>query len=264
MTIARRSLGAVHEPPRTKTDAAYQALRQAIVTGEIGPNEPLDENVLQQRYQLGRTPLREALKRLAREQFVTWPVHSTPYVRGVSADELTNLYQTRIILEEPASRIAAAAITDAQLDHLDEISVQIEELIADGQIYLAVESDHALHLAIAQSSGNRFLAEAVSNLNCGSLRLWYTTHERLHDQTQTPRHSQLIEALRSRDPERAAEETRRHILRSHQRQLTLQAQNAIAPLAATGSLTPATAQPDVQARAHAANLAALPAPETPR
>jgi GntR family transcriptional regulator, rspAB operon transcriptional repressor len=247
MTTAQRSLGAIYEPPRTKTDAAYQALRRAIVTGEIGPNEPLDENVLQQRYQFGRTPLREALKRLAREQFVTWPVHSTPYVRGVSADELTNLYQTRIILEEPASRIAAAAITDAQLDRLDGISVQIEELIAEGEIYLAVESDHALHLAIAQSSGNRFLAEAVSNLNCGSLRLWYTAHERLQDQTQTPRHSHLIEALRSRDPERAAEETRRHILRSHQRQITLQAQSALAPLAATASLMPAPAQDQAQA-----------------
>jgi len=258
VTIAQRGLGAAYEAPRTKTDAAYQALRRAIVTGEIGPNEPLDESVLQQRYQFGRTPLREALKRFAREQFVTWPVHSTPYVRGVSADELTNLYQTRIILEEPASRIAAAAITDAQIDRLDEISVQIEELIAEGEIYLAVESDHALHLAIAQSSGNRFLAEAVSNLNCGSLRLWYTAHERLHDQTQTPRHSHLIEALRSRDPERAAEETRRHILRSHQRQIALRTENAIAPLAATGSLTP------VPVQAEAPGPAAAPTPPTPR
>jgi GntR family transcriptional regulator, rspAB operon transcriptional repressor len=241
MTTTQGNAGAIDDQPRTKTDAAYQALRRAIVTGEIGPNEPLDENLLQQRYRLGRTPLREALKRLAREQFATWPVHSTPFVRGISADELSDLYQTRIILEEPASRIAAASITDAQLDRLDEISVQIEVLIAEGEIYKAVESDHALHLAIAQITGNRFLAEAVSNLNCGSLRLWYTAHERLHDQTRTPRHSHLIEALRSRDPERAAEETRKHILRSHQRQLALQAQNSISPVAATGTLAPTPA-----------------------
>jgi GntR family transcriptional regulator, rspAB operon transcriptional repressor len=232
----------VSESPKTKTDAAYLVLRRAIVTGEIGPNEPLDENALLQRYSLGRTPLREALKRLTREQFATWPPHSTPFVRGVAGDELTNLYQTRIILEEPASRIAAASITDAQLDQLDEISVRIEELIAGGEIYRAVESDHALHLAIARSSGNRFLAEAVSNLNCGSLRLWYTAHERLRDQTQTPRHRHLIDALRSRDPERAAEETRKHITRSYQRQLTLAAQHSIEPLAATAILPPGTAR----------------------
>jgi DNA-binding GntR family transcriptional regulator len=236
MTIAQGDRGVVHDVPRTKTDAAYQALRRAIVTGEIGPNEPLDENALQLRYRLGRTPLREALKRLTREQFASWPTHSTPFVRGVSANELTDLYQTRIILEEPASRIAATSITDAQLDRLDEISAQIEKFIADGRIYEAVESDHALHLAIAQGSGNRFLAEAVSNLNCGSLRLWYTTHEQLHDQTQTPRHSHLIAALRSRDPDRVAEETRKHILRSHQRQLTLQQQHSIAAIATTAGL----------------------------
>ena len=114
--------------------------------------------------------------------------------------------------------------------------------IAAGEIYQAVESDHALHLAIARSSGNRFLAEAVSNLNCGSLRLWYTAHERLRDQTQTPRHSHLIDALRSRDPERAAEETRKHIMRSYQRQLTLQAQHSIEPLAATAILPPGIAK----------------------
>ena len=236
-TAAKGRLGTVYDPPRTKTDAAYQAMRRAIVTGEIGPNEPLDEIALLDRYTFGRTPLREALKRLAREQFASWPTHSTPFVRGVSAGELADLFQTRLILEEPASRIAAESITDAQLDRLDEISVQIEEFIASGQIYEAVESDHALHLAIAQDSGNRFLAEAVSNLNCGSLRLWFMAHQRLHDQTDTPRHSTLIAALRSRDPEHAAEETRKHILRSHQRQLMLQRQHTIGTLTAAADLS---------------------------
>ena len=234
MSIARGRLDPDNAQPRTKTDVAYQVLRRAIVTGEIGPNEPLDENALLHRYQLGRTPLREALKRLTREQFATWPPHSTPFVRGVSTDELAKLFQTRIILEEPASRIAASVISDAQLDRLDGISARIEELIAAGEIYQAVEADHALHLAIAQASGNRFLAEAVSNLNCGSLRLWYTAHQRLHDQTGVPRHQHLIEALRSRDPERAAAETREHILRSHRRQLALQEQQTITPPSRVG------------------------------
>jgi DNA-binding GntR family transcriptional regulator len=234
MSIARGKLDPDNAQPRTKTDVAYQVLRQAIVTGDIGPNEPLDENALLQRYQLGRTPLREALKRLTREQFATWPPHSTPFVRGVSTDELAKLFQTRIILEEPASRIAASVISDAQLDRLDGISARIEDLIGAGEIYQAVEADHALHLAIAQASGNRFLAEAVSNLNCGSLRLWYTAHQRLRDQTGVPRHQHLIEALRSRDPERAAAETREHILRSHRRQLALQEQQTITPPSRVG------------------------------
>jgi DNA-binding GntR family transcriptional regulator len=210
------------EEPKTKTDVAYETLRRAIVTGQIGTDEPLDENVLITRFDLGRTPLREALKRLALEQFVSWPSHSTPFVRGVSAQELAWLFQARLILEEPASRIATERMSDAELDSLDELSVNIEECIASGHIYEAVEFDHALHLAIAQGSGNRYLAQAVSHLNCGSLRLWYVTHERLKDQTSTARHSELISALRSRDPERAAVATRKHILRSQQRQLTLQ------------------------------------------
>lgn len=224
-TVRRESQSQTRNLPRTqktKSDQAYEQLRRAIVTGEIRADEPLDENVLLARFDVGRTPLREALKRLALEQFVTWPNHSTPYVRGVSAQEMAGLFQARLILEEPASRIATERMSAPELDSLDDLSRQIEDCIAQGRIYEAVEFDHALHLAIAAGSGNRYLAQAVSHLNCGSLRLWYVAHERLKDQTSTARHAALIAALRSRNPERAAAETRKHILRSQQRQLKLQ------------------------------------------
>jgi DNA-binding GntR family transcriptional regulator len=212
--------------PRTKMDAAYQLLRRVIVTGDIGTDEPLDEPELMRRFNLSRTPLREALKRLALEQFVTWPPHSTPFVRTVTLAELPSLFEARLILEEPAGKMAALHISNKDLADLDATSDAIEEFIAAGEFYRAVELDHALHQAIAQASGNPFLAQAVSRLNCGSLRLWYIAHEGLRDQTATARHADLIAALRSKDPDRTAEETRRHIWRSYDRQMVLRAMPA--------------------------------------
>ena len=189
MMIARGKLDPDNAQPRTKTDVAYQVLRRAIVTGDIGPNEPLDENALLQRYQFGRTPLREALKRLHPRAVrdlaaafdsllcagfppTSWQNFSRPgSFRGTGQPDSRERHYRR------ATRPAGG------------ISARIEELIAAGEIYQAVEADHALHLAIAQASGNRFLAEAVSNLNCGSLRLWYTAHERAAQPDRGPRHS---------------------------------------------------------------------------
>lgn len=216
----------------TKSDHAYQALRRGIVVGEIETNEPLDEADLMARFDTGRTPIREALKRLALEQFVVWPPRRTAYVRETSAHELHRLYESRLLLEEPVSRLAAERITDAGLAELDRFCDELETAAEEGKVYEAVEIDHALHLAIARGSENRFLVDAVRNLNCGSLRLWYVAHEQIGLGDVPAHHRAIVDALRTRDPERAAAETRNHILISHERQLRLQS------LPAT-SLTPA-------------------------
>jgi DNA-binding GntR family transcriptional regulator len=207
---------------RSKSEAAYLTLRRAIVSGQITPDRPLDETALVAAFDIGRTPLREALKRLAQEQFVHWPAHSTPYIRGVGATELPQLYEARLVLEEPANRAAAERISDVELDRLDAISARIEACIAEQRVYEAVELDHALHLAIAAASGNQYLARAISQLNCGSLSLWYVAHQRVRDQTSVARHTHLLTALRGRDPQEVAAATREHVLHSYDRQLKLQ------------------------------------------
>lgn len=206
----------------TKSDHAYQALRRGIVVGEIPANSPLDEAELMVRFDTGRTPIREALKRLALEQFVVWPPRRTAYVREIGPYELNRLYESRLVLEEPVSRLAAERITDAGLAELDRICDELEQAAAAGQVYEAVEIDHALHLAIAHGSDNRFLAEAVGNLNCGSLRIWYVAHKVIGLEDVPEHHREIVDALRTRDPQRASAATRRHIFVSHERQLRLQ------------------------------------------
>ena len=212
--------------PVTKTDQAYQALRRGIVVGDIPANSPLDEADLMGRFDTGRTPIREALKRLALEQFVVWPPRRTAYVREIGPYELNRLYESRLVLEEPVARLAAERITDAGLAELDEFCTQLEQAAEADQVYEAVEIDHALHMAIARGSDNRFLAEAVGNLNCGSLRIWYVAHKVIGLEDVPEHHRDIVAALRTRDPERAAEATRRHIIVSHDRQLRLQSLSA--------------------------------------
>jgi DNA-binding GntR family transcriptional regulator len=205
----------------TKADEAYARLRREIVTGAIDAETSLDENELMRRFELGRTPVREALKRLALEQFVVWPPRRTPYVRTIGAGDLARLYEARLILEEHTSSAAAERASDRELAELDGILAQYTDCITRDEVYEAVELDHELHYAIARASHNRYLAEAVRSLNCGSLRLWYVAHDRLGMTGTDADHRSIVDAIRRHDKDGAAAAAREHVHESYRRQLRL-------------------------------------------
>ncbi|MDN5853451.1 MAG: GntR family transcriptional regulator, partial [Actinomycetia bacterium] len=179
----------------TKAGQAYRQLRRAIVVGDIGADDPLDEVELMERFGTGRTPVREALKRLTLEQFILWPPRRTPYVRNLTTEDVQRLYESRMLMEKPAARLAATRITPAQLDDVRRLGEELRSSSESGDVYASIEADHALHIAVTRGSDNRFLTEAVDRLNCGSLRLWYVAHKRLGLQSVADQHQSIIDAL---------------------------------------------------------------------
>lgn len=206
----------------TKSDQAYTALRRAIVTGELREDEPLDDARLSERFGFGRTPLREALKRLSDEQFIIWAPHRTPYLRGIRAVDLSRLYEARVILEAPVARQAAERRTDVQIATLSRILDDLDEAVARSNVYAAVELDHDFHLHLAKATDNRFLAEAVGRLNCGSLSLWYQAHAVLGMAEVNAAHRAILAAIVDRDVDLAEKASIDHISDSYQRQVERQ------------------------------------------
>lgn len=205
-----------------KSDHAYQVLRQAIVVGDLPEDVPLEDGMLIERFGFGRTPLREALKRLSDDQFINFPPHRTPYVRGIRVMDLPRLYEARHLLEEPVARLAAQRASAVQIDHLDRVCREIQEAMDREDVYASVELDHQFHLSIARATDNRFLVEAVDRLNCGSLRLWYLAHDRLGMAEVNDDHLRIAQAVRDRDADAAGHFVRRHIEKSYQRQIQQQ------------------------------------------
>ena len=206
---------------QTKTEQAYRILRKAIVPGEFADFAPLDETELMTRIDVGRTPIREAIKRLASEEFVVWHPHRTPYVRTASADDLAALYEARQIFEVTAARLAAERATQGDIEVMERLSDQLDAAIAQDQLYEVAELDYDFHLAIAKASHNRFLVGAISHLNLGSLRLWYRSYVRIGLESINDHHREELEAVRERSAERAVSIAQAHIEFSHQRQLRL-------------------------------------------
>ena len=90
------------------SEQAFQAIRQMIVTLELAPGAVVRDDLLQQQLGLGRTPIREALQRLVRDQFVTIIPRRGMYVSNIDVSELSTLYETRAILEPYVMRLACA------------------------------------------------------------------------------------------------------------------------------------------------------------
>lgn len=203
----------------TKTEQIYWTLRRAIVVGDLLDDAPLDELILMQTYDVGRTPLREALKRLADDQLIVFPPHRTPHVRGMTTADLPRLYEARGIVEIPAARLASRERRDLHVEGLKELLAQMAASVANNDPYRTVELDHEFHTLVAEASGNRFLRDAVARLNCGSLRLWYTAHSKLGMGGVEADHRAIVEAVADADEEKAIAAAATHITHSYQRQI---------------------------------------------
>jgi DNA-binding GntR family transcriptional regulator len=204
----------------TKSQRAYADVRKEIVTHSLPANTPLDESYLLSLFPVGRTPLREALKRLSHEGLLVWTPHQAPTVRDVSMHEMQYLYETRRMLEPTIAVLAARRATAEDHARIEIFRDAMVEASLSENVYRSVESDFALHAAIARATQNRFLAEASNALNLQSLRLWYRNQAVHGIRTIHESHVELVDTILSRDEPRSEVLANKHIQSSLQRQTT--------------------------------------------
>src|SRR6188508_3842037 len=116
----RRPTLAAMPPVGTKADDLALALEEAIVSGEIAPGTVLRQEQLSERYQVSRTPVREALRRLAALGLVSFVPNRGVRVRTITLDELHEAFLVRAELESLATEIAASKFTGEDLQELEE------------------------------------------------------------------------------------------------------------------------------------------------
>jgi DNA-binding GntR family transcriptional regulator len=199
----------------TKSTVAYQRARRDIVTGVIGPNQAIDENILGARYGLGRTPIREALKQLRNDQLIVWPDRRSPYVPEIGIAQAKSLYEARSIFETQIAALAAERITEDALERLDRLVAEEAELVERGLAYEAAEVDLLFHRGVAEATGNSFLVDASTRVNVPALRIWHqmiVTEEMIAQE-----HADIVDALRDHNADRSVAAVDRHIRNAYRR-----------------------------------------------
>ncbi|MEI7598468.1 MAG: GntR family transcriptional regulator [Aestuariivirga sp.] len=139
--------------PSGKPDKIYELLRRDIVRLDMAPGAPISEKDLCARFEVSRTPVREALQRLAEEDLVDILPHSGTWVSRISFALAEEGFVLRRALEIESVRRACSTITDQDMAELDALVAAMRRILDEDRLADYLEIDDAFHAAIARISG---------------------------------------------------------------------------------------------------------------
>jgi len=206
----------VLQPSRSESaslaERAYHAIREMIVSLELRPGAVIDERGLMERLGIGRTPTREALRRLAQERLVEVYPRRGMFVTSVEIRDLASLTEVRSLLESHVARLAAERATDEDRSALDAL---LDELGARADLDTSelMALDERIHRQVYSSGHNPFLESTLEEYYVLALRIWYLALDRANELEEAVLgHRELLEAIHDGDADRAEETMRAHVL----------------------------------------------------
>ncbi|MGV9849925.1 GntR family transcriptional regulator [Streptomyces sp. NPDC003442] len=194
-------------------ERAYRAIRDRLVMLEIRPGAPINEDQLAQSLGVGRTPVREALKRLQYERLITTYPRRGTFATDVNITDLAHISEVRQELEPLAAALAARRATAADRTTLTAVLRELEG--ADSPRRDAAELmrlDLQVHRAIYAATHNPYLEDTLVRHDNLATRIWCLFIDRLSDMAgHVGEHGPLIEAVVAGDADKAAQLAHSHV-----------------------------------------------------
>jgi DNA-binding GntR family transcriptional regulator len=193
-------------------DRAYVELRDRIVGLRIAPGAPIDEDLLGRELEMGRTPVREAIKRLALENLVTVFPRRGTFASEINITDLAHISDVRMMLEGHAAYRAAQRVTDVQRAELEDLLDELAESRGSDDLEALMALDARVHRFIYRCTGNPYLEETLGRYFNLSLRIWHLVLDRLpHLFARVHEHESLLRAIAAGEAERARDIVAEHI-----------------------------------------------------
>ena len=194
------------------SEAAYSRIRSMIITLELEPGSLISESALMSTLKMGRTPIREALRSLANEKLVEVYPRRGMFVSRVDVANLSQLSETRAVLEIKAAELAATRSTAADQEITKALIKEIMAIKGDLDMPTLIGLDQRIHHHIYQCTHNEFLASALDNYYAHALRIWFLALDRVeHLADAIIEHRALLEAIASNDPKAASKAMKEHV-----------------------------------------------------
>ena len=192
-------------------DRAYYAIRELIVSLDLRPGSVVNERELMERLDLGRTPIREAVRRLAQERLVeVYPRRGT-FVTDVEIRDLASICEVRGALEGHAARLAAERASDTDRVELRQLIAEIDAGPEhDDRALMAF--DERIHRAVYRATHNAFLVATLEEYYLLALRIWFLALEQPRELEQAVlAHRTLLAAIVAGDGDEAERIMRGHV-----------------------------------------------------
>lgn len=184
----------------TLTERAYRQIEELIVTLELAPETILSEQSLAQRLSIGRTPIREALQRLARDGLVVILPRRGILVSQINLKTQMRLLEVRRELERLMARSAAERATPEEAIQFTGIARDMRRASDQADDMTFMRLDRALNELVSQAARNEFAARAMGLMHGLSRRFWYQHYREAGDLPLSARlHADLADAIARRD-----------------------------------------------------------------
>jgi len=202
--LRRRSKARAGTPGVSLTEQAYRALEEQIVTLKIPPGTVVSEAILGERLGFGRTPIREALWRLARERLVTIIPHRGIIVSEIDIKSQLRLLELRRVVERLVTSSAARRASETERKRLAEIADGMETAAAASDATAFMRLDREFNELTVAAARNEFASSAVSLMQGLSRRFWYLHYKEAADMPLAARlHAEVARAIAYGDGEAA-------------------------------------------------------------
>jgi DNA-binding GntR family transcriptional regulator len=208
----------------TAVDHAYEMIWRQLIRGERQPGDRLTDTELAAQLGLSRTPVRQALHRLAQEDLIRLDARRGFSVREFSANDVVEIYQVRAVLEVLALRLAAPRLTPeqikAQLEALHRVRTALRMQRDDRSVLLHLEADLKLHNLLIQTSRNGRLIRVLAGLRSQQtlFQYWDTSYPE-RNEAAADEHEVILLALAAGDTAKAEASLEQHILNARLRVL---------------------------------------------
>jgi DNA-binding GntR family transcriptional regulator len=193
-------------------DQVRDALRAAIISGELEPGKVYSAPVLGSRFGVSPTPVREAMLDLVKEGLVISHPNKGFRITAVSEADLDNLAKLRLLIEPPTVQQVVPIVPEGDLPALRELAQAIVDAAEEGDLVAYVQADREFHLHLLGYSGNRQLLDTVSDLRAQT-RLFGLAPLVAEGSLarSAAEHHALVDLVAARDADGALELMRRHI-----------------------------------------------------
>lgn len=188
--------------PKTAQQAVAEALRRDITTGKLAPGSWIVQETLAEQFGMSRIPIREALKTLEAEEYITYVPHSGYRVAQLSLEELIEVFRIRDILEEELIRDAMPSVTDEIIEAMRAEMAEMDRAAAEGDLIAVGVANRRFHFLTFETSRMARTKRLVTQL-WNTADAYRPLYAHLMDLCKVnDEHVLLVEAMVARDVER--------------------------------------------------------------
>ncbi len=200
------------ENHQTLRERIVDTIREAIINGILKPGTKISEPELAERFGISRTPIREALRQLESEGFITVIPRKGAIVSKLSKKDVEDFYELKSILEGFAARKAVEKISDDDIEHMEHVNRQLEKLTKKGDLRRVYELHNEFHDTFLKACGNDKLYGIVQNLvrQFQRFRMILSMPGKIEGSIE--QHWEIIEAFKKRDADLVEELVRENAL----------------------------------------------------